>query len=164
MSKLRKNISALINSDFTAYRISRETDISLSVIQKILNGTSKLDNISLKKAEILSKFWEEYKMKDYTVALTMVQEALQDGITYNLATAFAETRDGQMLEQIVADQFHQAANGVDDFSMTVEEYLYARLEDSENMQSPDTFENESDAEQAGFYWEDSIDKWLKLHF
>lgn len=59
MSELRKNIQALINSNFTAYRISKETGISLSVVQKILNGSSKLDNISLRTAEILSEYWIE---------------------------------------------------------------------------------------------------------
>lgn len=58
---MRNLIEQLINSDLTAYRISKDTGIALSVIQKIKDGTSKLDNISLKNAEILSKYWEEKK-------------------------------------------------------------------------------------------------------
>lgn len=58
---MRESITALINSDITAYRISKDTGIAVSVIQKILDGTSNLDNISLKNAEILATYWEESK-------------------------------------------------------------------------------------------------------
>ena len=60
---MREQIQALINSNYTAYRISKDTGITLSVIQKIMDGTSKLDNISLKNAEILSAYWEKQKTK-----------------------------------------------------------------------------------------------------
>jgi len=61
---MRESITALINSDITAYRISKDTGIAVSVIQKILDGTSKLDNISLKNAEILATYWEEINLLD----------------------------------------------------------------------------------------------------
>ena len=55
---MRQNIEKLIASDITPYRISKDTGIPLSMIQKIKNGTSKLDNISLRVAEKLSAYWE----------------------------------------------------------------------------------------------------------
>ena len=58
---MRESIENLIKSDITAYRISKDTGISLSVVQKILNGTSNLNNVSLKNAEILSAYWEKQK-------------------------------------------------------------------------------------------------------
>ena len=58
---MRGSIENLIESGITAYRISKDTGISLSVVKKILNGTSKLDNLSLKNAEILAAYWKKQK-------------------------------------------------------------------------------------------------------
>lgn len=159
---MRENIEHLINSGVSAYRVSKETGIPNNTVVRIFSGEAKIDNITLKNAEILSNYWEENKMKDYGTAFEMVKEALNDSGTYDLAVAFTQKNDGAVVQQIVADQFHQAADGVDDFNMTVEQYLYARLEESDNMLFAGAFENEAEAENEGYYWDDSIGMWLKL--
>lgn len=54
---MRKNIEKLTQSGITAYRVSKDTEIAISVVQKIFDGTSNLDNISLKNAETLSAYY-----------------------------------------------------------------------------------------------------------
>lgn len=159
---MRENIKQLIVSGLSAYRISKDTGIPNNTVVRIFSGEAKIDNITLKNAEILSKYWEENKMKDYGVVLEMVKDALNDRGTYNLAVAFTQKNEGSLIEQIVADQYQQAANGIENFNMTVEQYLYERLEESENMLFAGAFENEEEAERKGYYWDDSIEKWLKL--
>lgn len=83
MSELRKNIEALIKSDITAYRISKDTGISLSVVQKILNKTSKLDNVSLKNAEILSDYWMENKSKELDEMKNVYFKNIDTGVVKN---------------------------------------------------------------------------------
>lgn len=73
---MRKNIEQLINSGLSAYKVSKETGITLSVVQKIFNGTSSLDNISLKNAEILSNYWEGLDMIKDMEIITI------DGVEY----------------------------------------------------------------------------------
>ena len=57
-----KQIEELFNSDLTDYRISKDTGITLSVIQKYRNDSSKLENMTLKIAKKLIKYTEEIKM------------------------------------------------------------------------------------------------------
>lgn len=59
---MRKNIEQLIKSGITAYTVSKETGLSRNPLQKLFRGESKIDNLSLKTAEILSNYWEENKM------------------------------------------------------------------------------------------------------
>lgn len=100
---------------------------------------------------------------DYQTACKMVEEALEHGATWNMAVAFTQETDGDLVKQIVAEQYQQASEGIDDFDMTVTDYLFARLDEEEiNMKNAGYFESEAEAEKEGFYWEDEIDRWLKL--
>ncbi|WP_332651629.1 hypothetical protein [Lysinibacillus sp. 54212] len=55
---MRKNIEALINSGLSAYRVSKDTGIPNNTVVRIFSGEAKVDNITLKNAEILSGYWE----------------------------------------------------------------------------------------------------------
>lgn len=59
-----KQIEELFNSDLTDYRISKDTGITLSVIQKYRNDTSKIENMSFKVAKKLIRYSEELKMRN----------------------------------------------------------------------------------------------------
>lgn len=88
---------------------------------------------------------------------------MKTDLTWNLAVAFTQENDSEKVSQIVAEQYEQAFNGVDDFDMTLDEYLFARLdEEGIYMKSANYFESEEEAEEEGFYWEDEINRWLKL--
>lgn len=88
---------------------------------------------------------------------------MKTDLTWNLAVAFTQENDSEKVKQIVAEQYEQAINGVDDFDMTLDEYLFARLdEEGAYMKPASYFENEEEAEEEGFYWEDEINRWLKL--
>lgn len=100
---------------------------------------------------------------DYQNAYEAVEKALENGLTWNLAVAFTQKDDREIVRSIVTEQYQQASEGVDDFDMTVEQYLIARLDEEEiHMKPADYFESEAEAEKEGFYWEDEIDRWLKL--
>ena len=102
--------------------------------------------------------------RDYQTVYFMVENALENDLIWNLAVAFVQDNDSENVKAIVTDQLHQAINGVDDFDLTVDQYLFGLLDDSENenMKESDAFESEKEAENQGFYWEDEIERWLKL--
>ncbi|PMC48293.1 hypothetical protein CJ217_04195 [Streptococcus sp. UMB1385] len=77
-----KQIEELFNSDLTDYRISKDTGITLSVIQKYRNDTSKIENMTLKVAKKLIRYTEELKMRNYDKMMVVVNElVLEEGAT-----------------------------------------------------------------------------------
>ena len=75
-------IEELFNSDLTDYRISKETGITLSVIQKYRNDISKIENMTLKVANKLIRYSEELKMRNYDKMMVVVNElVLEEGAT-----------------------------------------------------------------------------------
>ena len=75
-------IEELFNSDLTDYRISKDTGITLSVIQKYRNDSSKIENMTLKVANKLIKYMEELKMRNYDKMMIVVNElVLEEGAT-----------------------------------------------------------------------------------
>lgn len=75
-------IEELFNSDLTDYRISKETGITLSVIQKYRNDISKIENMTLKVANKLIRYTEELKMRNYDKMMVVVNElVLEEGAT-----------------------------------------------------------------------------------
>lgn len=77
-----QQIEELFNSDLTDYRISKDTGITLSVIQKYRNDTSKIENMTLKVANKLIKYTEELKMRNYDKMMVVVNElVLEEGAT-----------------------------------------------------------------------------------
>ena len=69
-----QKIEELFNSDLTDYRISKDTGITLSVIQKYRNDTSKIENMTLKVAKKLIRYTEELKMRNYDKMMVVVNE------------------------------------------------------------------------------------------
>ena len=77
-----QQIEELFNSDLTDYRISKDTGITLSVIQKYRNDTSKIENMTLKVANKLINYTEELKMRKYDKMMVVVNElVLEEGAT-----------------------------------------------------------------------------------
>lgn len=77
-----QQIEELFNSDLTDYRISKDTGIALSVIQKYRNDSSKIENMTLKVANKLIRYSEELKMRNYDKMMVVVNElVLEEGAT-----------------------------------------------------------------------------------
>lgn len=80
MDKIIKEIEELLNSDVTDYRISKDTGITLSVIQNYRNGKYALDNMTLKIAKKLYEYKERLEMKNYDKMMLVVKElVLEEG-------------------------------------------------------------------------------------
>lgn len=62
-----QQIEELFNSDLTDYRISKDTGITLSVIQKYRSDVSKIENMTLKVAKKLIKYVEEQRKGELTM-------------------------------------------------------------------------------------------------
>src|SRR5690625_3059410 len=64
---MRKNIERLIKSGITAHRVALETKTPRNTAYRIFSGEAKIDNITLKNAEILNEYYiknkEMLKMK-----------------------------------------------------------------------------------------------------
>ena len=67
IDKAIKQIEELFNSDLTDYRISKDTGITLSVIQKYRNDTNKIENSQkivdfIEYQEAFPLFFPSYKI------------------------------------------------------------------------------------------------------
>lgn len=58
-SVIRQNIEFLMNSGVSAYSVSKATGIPNNTVVRIFRGEAKLDNITLRNAELLSNYWEK---------------------------------------------------------------------------------------------------------
>ena len=77
-----KQIKELFNSDLTDYRISKDTGLTLSVIQNYRSGKYELENMSFKVAKKLIRYSEELKMRNYDKMMIVVNElVLEEGAT-----------------------------------------------------------------------------------
>lgn len=63
-SVLRKNIESLIASGISAYSVAKATGMPNSTVVRIFRGEAKLDNITLKNAELLSSYWERIEKEE----------------------------------------------------------------------------------------------------
>ena len=80
MEKIIKEIEELLNSDVTDYRISKDTGITLSVIQNYRNGKYTLENMTLKIAKKLYEYKERLDMRNYDKMMVIVNElVLEEG-------------------------------------------------------------------------------------
>lgn len=74
VDKLIKDIEELFETDITDYRISKDTGITLSVIQNYRNGKYALENMTLKIAKKLYEYKERLEMKNYDKMMLVVKE------------------------------------------------------------------------------------------
>lgn len=80
MDKIIKEIEELLNSDVTDYRISKDTGITLSVVQNYRNGKYALENMTLKIAKKLYEYKEKINMTNYGKMMVIINElVLEDG-------------------------------------------------------------------------------------
>lgn len=80
VDKLIKDIEELFETDITDYRISKDTGITLSVIQNYRNGKYALENMTLKIAKKLYEYKEKINMTNYGKMMVIVNElVLEDG-------------------------------------------------------------------------------------
>ena len=77
-----QQIEELFNSDLTDYRISKDTGLTLSVIQNYRSGKYELENMSFKVAKKLIRYSEELKMRNYDKMMVVVNKlVLEEGAT-----------------------------------------------------------------------------------
>nr|DAT17077.1 MAG TPA: hypothetical protein [Caudoviricetes sp.] len=74
VDKLIKDIEELFETDITDYRISKDTGITLSVIQNYRNGKYALENMTLKIAKKLYEYKERLDMRNYDKMMVIVNE------------------------------------------------------------------------------------------
>ena len=80
VDKLIKDIEELFETDITDYRISKDTGITLSVIQNYRNGKYALENMTLKIVKKLYEYKERLEMKNYDKMMLVVKElVLEEG-------------------------------------------------------------------------------------
>ena len=80
VDKLIKDIEELFETDITDYRISKDTGITLSVIQNYRNGKYALENMTLKIAKKLYEYKEKINMTNYGKMMVIVKElVLEEG-------------------------------------------------------------------------------------
>ena len=117
MDKIIKEIEELLNSDVTDYRISKDTGITLSVIQNYRNGKYALENMTLKIAKKLYEYKEKINMTNYGKMITIVNElVLEDGafISYwsedkinNITTVYSVEELKSHLSNIDEEDFNK---------------------------------------------------------
>lgn len=100
--KLSEKVQALLDSDITAYRISKATGVAVSAIGATQRGERKVENMQLKTAEKLGEFWDNElaNMTPEAIAFIVKEALTKIDIDYLLVT-IEDMGDG--LESIVAE-------------------------------------------------------------
>lgn len=57
---LTEEVEAVLNSNLSNRKIGMETDVSTSIIRETRNGTRKVENMTLKTAEKIGKFYKTF--------------------------------------------------------------------------------------------------------
>ena len=94
-----QQIEELFNSDLTDYRISKDTGITLSVIQKYRSDVSKIENMTLKVAKKLIKYVEEQRKGELTMLELKFNHKGSDKYFY-----------GTSLEEVACESFELYKN------------------------------------------------------
>lgn len=103
-------------------------------------------------------------MKTYEEIYSVVEKALENDLTYKLAEAFTEKTESKEVKQVLAEQLEQAVYGVDDFDLSVGQYLLVSLEQQGKSRNAGYYDSEEEAEKDQFYWFDELDLWIKLPY
>ena len=120
MDKIIKEIEELLNSDVTDYRISKDTGITLSVIQNYRNGKYALENMTLKIAKKLYEYKKEtteenkkmlklsfdYKGKVKEVYSDSLDGAAREAIEYFKNDEYANEVYEKGSEEFIKDFLH----------------------------------------------------------
>lgn len=61
MKNIIKNLEHLLDGHITAYKISKDTKINVSSIQRYINGERKIKNMTLETAEKLYNYYIQIK-------------------------------------------------------------------------------------------------------
>ena len=120
MDKIIKEIEELLNSDVTDYRISKDTGITLSVIQNYRNGKYALENMTLKIAKKLYEYKKEtikenkkmlklsfdYKGKVKEVYSASLDGAAREAVEYFKNDEYANEVYEKGSEEFIKDFLH----------------------------------------------------------
>jgi len=75
---MRKNIERLIKSGITAHRVALETKIARNTAYRIFSGEAKIDNITLRNAEILNEYF--FKKKEEINMRVDIKDLFTDAV------------------------------------------------------------------------------------
>lgn len=120
MDKIIKEIEELLNSDVTDYRISKDTGITLSVIQNYRSGKYALENMTLKIAKKLYEYKKEtikenkkmlklsfdYKGKVKEVYSASLDGAAREAVEYFKNDEYANEVYEKGSEEFIKDFLH----------------------------------------------------------
>src|SRR5699024_131993 len=129
-------------------------DIPRNTVYRIFNGEAKLDNLTLRNAELLNKFYlnneEEIKMKK---AMNQIEE-----VNYGWVADAIEVLGGidSLAEDYVDVMDHK------ELDVTAEQFIVQELEKDNRIKEDTVYDNEAEAYEDGFIWVDEIDKWVQL--
>lgn len=56
-----KEIEELLNGNITAYKLGKETNLNINMLQKYISGERKIENMTLKTAEKLYEYYIKTK-------------------------------------------------------------------------------------------------------
>lgn len=86
---MRKNIEKLIKSGITAYRVSKDTEMPLNTATRIFSGQTRLDNITLRNAEILNDYYLSL-VDTYEVEKMQYEKDDKGNYDYSMFDAFSD--------------------------------------------------------------------------
>lgn len=78
--KLREAVEALLKSDISAYKISKESGLPYMIVNDLLTGDSQLDETDFSTVEKLFEFAEIIKDNNEEVVAQAVEDSVQEKI------------------------------------------------------------------------------------
>lgn len=125
-------IKELLDSEMSAYEIEKRVSISRTTILQLRNKEKDIESLTLKNAEKLQKFWEEYTMtKKYFNGSyeTINLEGSSFDKIQQISRAINDFIANENLSEEVSDYLYDLPSSISKESLNDSEHLYLSFDD-----------------------------------
>lgn len=133
----------------TSYEVAKDLGISNRTINRYQNGTTPIDNMT---AKTMGTIYNYYLRE-------MGKMTIKQAIEYGLSIDWVKAVTGQ---DAVDEAIEELANMYVDTDLTVEQFVFEKLQEEGRVKDDDAFDDEAEANEQGYYWYDEVSKWIDV--
>ena len=133
----------------TSYEVAKDLGISNRTINRYQNGTTPIDNMT---AKTIGTIYNYYLRE-------MGKMTIKQAIEYGLSIDWVKVVTGQ---DAVDEAIEELANMYVDTDLTVEQFVFEKLQEEGRVKDVEEFDDEAEANEQGYYWYDEVSKWIDV--
>ena len=84
---------------------------------------------------------------------------IKQAIEYGLSVEWVKAVTGQ---DAVDEAIEELANMYVDTDLTVEQFVFEKIQEDDRVKDEDAFDDETEANAEGYYWYDEVNKWITV--